>query len=280
MSGVEGRRQAVMARLDRVTDPELDEPVTALGFIDSVDVDADRVHVRFRLPTYWCAANFAFLMADDMRRAVGSLDWVREVRVELGEHMEAERLNAGMRRGLSFRESFGASADAELDALRATFAAKSFQRRQEQLLRRLLDEGYTAEAVVGMTVGELRALATPPPDPLPQGEGVSPTSSPSPCGRGQGRGATALLVECYLERRGVPGAFAEDSPAFVDTNGRALTAASLGTYLRALRNVTVNMEFNGALCRGLLAARFDEEQPTDTGPGLRDFLRAAARQPG
>ena len=257
MSGVECRRQAVMARLDRVTDPELDEPVTTLGFIDGVDVDADRVHVRFRLPTYWCAANFAFLMADDMRRAVASLDWVREVRVELGEHMEAERLNAGMRHGMSFRESFGASAAAELDALRATFAAKSFQRRQERLLRRLLDEGYTPEAVVAMTVAELRALATPPPDPLPQGEG-----------------------ERYLERRGVPGTFGEDSPAFVDTNGRALSAASLGTYLRTLRNVTVNMEFNGALCRGLLAARFDEEQPTDTGPGLRDFLRAAARQPG
>ncbi len=152
-----------MARLDRVTDPELDEPVTALGFITGVDVDAGRVHVRFRLPTYWCAANFAFLMAEDMRRAVGALDWVREVRVELGEHMEAERVNAGMRHGLSFRKSFGAAADAELDALRATFAAKSFQRRQEQVLRRLLEDGYTPEALVGMPVGGLRSLATPPP---------------------------------------------------------------------------------------------------------------------
>ncbi|HJS85585.1 MAG TPA: iron-sulfur cluster assembly protein, partial [Acetobacteraceae bacterium] len=237
MSVVEDRRQAVMGRLDRVTDPELDEPVTTLGFITGVDVDAERVHIRFRLPTYWCAANFAFLMAEDMRRAVGALDWVREVRVELGEHMEAERINAGMRHGMSFRESFGAAADAELDALRATFAVKSFQRRQERLLRQLLDAGYAAEAVVAMTVGDLRALAAPPPGPLPQGEG-----------------------ERYLERRGVAGAFDEDSPAFVDSNGRTLAAASLGMYLRTLRNVTVNMEFNGALCRGLLAARFDEEQ--------------------
>ena len=62
---------------------ELDEPVTALEFVTRADVDADNcVHIEFRLPTYWCAANFSFLMADDMRLAIGVLPWVGEVGID------------------------------------------------------------------------------------------------------------------------------------------------------------------------------------------------------
>jgi hypothetical protein len=60
--------------------------------------------------------------------------------------------------------------------------------------------------------------------------------------------------------------------------GRPLAAAVLGQHLRRLRSVTVNMEFNGALCRGLLAARFDEEPPEDQGAELRRFVGEATRE--
>ena len=79
------RQAEVWARLQGVTDPELDESVTELNFVTKADVDPEnRVHIEFRLPTYWCAANFSFLMADDMRRAVSALDWVKGVSVVLG----------------------------------------------------------------------------------------------------------------------------------------------------------------------------------------------------
>lgn len=92
-----GRATEVWCRLAGVDDPELDEPVTDLGFVTGVEVSAEGdVRVGFRLPTYWCAANFAFLMADDMRSAVCALPWVRSVRVELGEHMYAETINRGV----------------------------------------------------------------------------------------------------------------------------------------------------------------------------------------
>ena len=81
----------------------------------------------------------------------------------------------------------------------------------------------------------------------------------------------------YLQRRDQAGAFDDASLAFVDTVGTPLFAASLGQHLRRLRSVTVNMEFNGALCRGLLAARFGEDEPHERGPGLRHFVREAAR---
>ena len=68
----------IWKRLSEVTDPELDEPVTELGFVERVDVDGDTVEVDFRLPTYWCAANFAFLMVDDIRIAVEGAPWVPE----------------------------------------------------------------------------------------------------------------------------------------------------------------------------------------------------------
>lgn len=247
-----GREAEVWARLDGVTDPELDESVTGLGFVTSVVVDDGRVQVGFRLPTYWCAANFAFLMADDMRRAVGALPWVRAVTVELGEHMYAETINAGLREGRSFRETFGPEASEDLADLRRTFARKSFQRRQEQALQALLGAGHSAAALVAMTVAELRAL---PAD-----------------------AALAGLVARYLQRRGEPGTFDDLSPAFVDEAGRSLAAAVLGQHLRRLRSVTVNTEFNGALCRGLLAARFGEEPPEDRSAELRRFVREATRE--
>ena len=73
---LEVRRGQVWACLESVMDPELDESVTELNFVTRADVDENNcVHIGFRLPTYWCAANFSYLMADDMRRAVSALDW-------------------------------------------------------------------------------------------------------------------------------------------------------------------------------------------------------------
>ena len=57
--------------------------------------------------------------------------------------------------------------------------------------------------------------------------------------------------------------------AFVDARGNQLVAENLAAYLQALGRVTINAEFNGALCRGLLAARFNE----DGEPSLYDFAR-------
>jgi metal-sulfur cluster biosynthetic enzyme len=240
------RADEVQARLDRVTDPELDEPVTALGFVTSVEVAGDEVRVGFRLPTYWCAANFAYLMADDMRREIAALPWVRRVRIELGEHMYAETINRGLNDGRSFDETFTGAACGEIEAVRRAFLGKSFQRRQEHVLTALRAASHTDQAIVALQVKELRGLADE-------------------------------TADAYLRRRDVPGPFLEDDPAFVTVEGDPVQAPALGLYLRRLRNVAVNIEFNGALCRGLLAARFDEEQPDEQGPSFRHFLREAVR---
>src|SRR5258705_1167535 len=188
------RQAEIWACLQGVMDPELDESVTDLNFVTKADVDSEnRVHVEFRLPTYWCAANFSFLMADDMRRAVNALDWVKGVSIVLGEHMYADKINAGLANGLSFQETFGTEADGDLDDLRQTFLVKAFQRRQVGLLNHLIGVGHSPETIVGLTLTELGCLPV-------DDEGEK-------------------LDRRYLRRRAVVGPLSADMLAFVDAAG-------------------------------------------------------------
>ncbi len=251
-----GRVAEVLARLDHVTDPELDEPVTELGFVTAVTVDPDGVvAVEFRLPTYWCAANFAFMMADDMRLEVAALPWVTGVVPRLGDHMYADKINHGVEHGLSFQDTFGDEAADDLQQLRRTFLVKAFQRRQEALLRHLQSAEHAAEALVAMTLQELSDL------PL--------------------EAAGERLRARYVERRSLVGPTSAEALAFVDVHDASLTAPGLSAHLRALRRVNTNAEFNGALCSGLLAARFGEDAPSPDGePTLLDFARMGPARQG
>ncbi|QGZ58784.1 iron-sulfur cluster assembly protein [Paraburkholderia acidiphila] len=232
----------VWSRLATVADPELDESVTELGFVTTVEVEGGSVSVGFRLPTYWCAANFAYLMADDMRRAITSLPWVTNITITLDEHMYAAEINRGVAAGRSFQQTFGSEANGEVEDVRRIFLVKAFQRRQEVLLSWLLEQGNAPAKLVRLNVAQLLELAAESLDD----------------------GKTQRLVTRYFDRRFVAGrcavAEAEQGAAlaFVDAKGEALIADELGAYLRALRRVGVNAEFNGALCRGLLAARYGE----------------------
>jgi len=245
------RDAEIWACLQGVMDPELDESVVELNFVTKADVDSkNRVHIEFRLPTYWCAANFSFLMADDMRRAVSALGWVEGVSVVLGEHMYADKINAGLANGLSFQETFGAEADGGLDDLRQTFLVKAFQRRQAALLNYLIAAGHSSATIVSLTLTELGCL--------PVDEEVE------------------KLVQRYLERRAVVGLPSASALAFVDAKGARLNADGVAGYVSSLRRVGINVEFNGALCRGLLSARFDLETPfvpkSKASPGSPDTL--------
>jgi metal-sulfur cluster biosynthetic enzyme len=90
------RYAEVMAALGDVLDPELDEPVTDMGFIESITLRAGDLDVVFRLPTFWCSANFAFLMATDMKAAVERLSWARQVTIRLVDHFAARKINQGV----------------------------------------------------------------------------------------------------------------------------------------------------------------------------------------
>ncbi|MCQ8241558.1 metal-sulfur cluster assembly factor [Rhizosaccharibacter radicis] len=253
----EPRLEQLRERLHAVTDPELDESVLSLGFVSSLSVDdRDHVAIGFRLPTYWCSANFAWIMAEDMRDAVRALPWVKGVSVSLDDHMFAAEINGAMAADRSFRDAFGAEADgSSLEAVRRTFERKAFGRRQLALAEALLADGWVASRLTSLRVRELSALA-----------------------------AHAEAVRHYLAKRAVPGPFGPDDPALVDEHNRTVAPERLAVHLSGLRGVVVNMEFNGALCRGLLAARYDEQDTVaplaPRAPELIDFIRAAPRPSG
>jgi metal-sulfur cluster biosynthetic enzyme len=249
MSNLQARTHEVRAALDRVTDPELDESVVELGFVTGIDIaDDNAVAVTFRLPTYWCAANFSYLMASDMRDAVAALPWVKHVSVVLDEHMFVEAINEGVAKSQDFTEAFPTEANANLAGIRLNFGLKSFERRQEALLRHLLAQGMEPEVILSLDTPALQRLTL-------NEEGHS-------------------LRTRYLERRPLAQG---PSLAFVTRDGEKIMPETLNTYLRNIRRVGLNAEFNGALCRGLLAARYgDAPAVLPENPELIDFIRMGA----
>jgi metal-sulfur cluster biosynthetic enzyme len=128
-------RAGVLEALGTVYDPELDEPITALGFVGSCVVGADgEVEVRLRLPTPQCAPNFAFLMAADARAAVMDVPGVRAASIVLEDHYTGREINAAVERDAGFDAAFPGETTGGLDALRALFQRKALLARQSRLM--------------------------------------------------------------------------------------------------------------------------------------------------
>src|SRR5258708_1239026 len=104
--------QALLAALRAVSDPELDESLVELGFVDSVRSGGrGGVGVVLRLPTFWCAPNFAYLMAFDAREQALRVPGVRQVRVVLKDHMYSDEISTGISAGQPFDQVFAGQAD-------------------------------------------------------------------------------------------------------------------------------------------------------------------------
>jgi metal-sulfur cluster biosynthetic enzyme len=224
---VASTRERVLAALDRVIDPELDEPITSLRFVSSCEVTPDGdVELALRLPTPQCAPNFAFLMAADAREAVRGVSDVRQVTVRLEDHYTGDQINAALRRGEGFMGAFpGETDDDDLSALRELFQRKALIARQSGICESLVAGGATAEQVVAARVRDL-------PD--------------SPEAR------RCLELRAQLRILTEP-----DSPAFVLADGEPVLAEQLQRWLRMGRLVRTSLEANGGICRSLLQVRHD-----------------------
>ena len=216
----------ILAALDTVRDPELDEPVTALGFVSSCTVSADGdVEIRLRLPTYFCAPNFAFLMVADAFDAVSSVAGVRHTEVVLEDHFASEEINRGVAVRAGFVDSFDGLAVAELDTLRSDFVRKAVLAGTDRVCRPLLAAGYTVDELAELALGD-----------------VPPSAD----------------RRRLQERRAELGLPAEPgSPLLVDAvTGEAVGPRALPLHLRRARLTRVNIEANASVCRGMLQHRY------------------------
>lgn len=223
-------RRSVWEALSTVVDPELDEPITDLDFVRFCEVTDGEVAVRLRLPTPFCAPNFAYLMTADAYDAVVALPRVRSVDVRLEDHHDSDQINAGVAAQAGFAATYSAEAEGELDALRQTFRRKAHIACLERACKRLLADGWTIETLPAATLHDLTA------------EDRSSLN--------RRRADIGLPVD-------------EDSTALVDEDGRPIAAEDVSARLRFARTVRVGIEGNAHFCRGLLAARYGPTADTE-----------------
>src|ERR1035438_4129262 len=81
-------------------------------------IDVDRAIEGLRLPTYFCAPNFAFLMVADAYDAVSATPGVRRAEIVLEDHFASDVINGGVAARAGFAQSFDGEAVGELHELR------------------------------------------------------------------------------------------------------------------------------------------------------------------
>jgi metal-sulfur cluster biosynthetic enzyme len=225
-------RGAAYAALGSVLDPELDEPITDLGFVRLLEVyggpaRAD-VIVHLRLPTSFCAPNFAYLMASDAKDVLTALPWADRVVVELDHHHDSETINRGLAADAGYRGTFLHEAERDLEELRTTFRRKAHTAAMERCLTGLLraDPDRAVESLGTVTLGD-----------LPRGGHTEAL----------GRRRAAL---------GLPDS--PDALVMVDHDGFGYAPGEVPMALRRARSTRISIDGNAHFCRGLLRTRYPD----------------------
>lgn len=232
MGAPEKAREKAYAALTAVVDPELDEPITDLGFVRSLVVTpGGNVKLHLRLPTSFCSPNFAYLMASDAKDALTELDWTRQVVVELDDHHDSDIINAGLAADAGYRGTFGHEAENSLDELRETFRRKAHTAAMERCLTQLLrdDPARREESLGQARLGD-----------LPDDE----------------------HRDALVKRRSDLGlSTAPDALVMVDHTGRPCPVDAVAMTLRRARSTRISIDGNAHFCRGLLKTRYAAEPP-------------------
>jgi hypothetical protein len=183
--------------------------------------------VRLRLPTYFCAPNFAFLMVADAYDAVTGVPGVRSAEVILEDHFASGAINAGVAAQAGFVKSFDGEAVAELGNLRAQFLRKAVMAGTDQVCRPLVAAGATPAELLTLTLGAVPA-------------------SPE--------------LDRLRQRRadlGLPAG--DDAPLLIDPQtGARVDAAAVPLHLRKARVTRAGIEANTSICSGMFRMRYPD----------------------
>jgi metal-sulfur cluster biosynthetic enzyme len=223
----------VLAALATVMDPELDEPITSLGFVRSVRIDDAGVTVHLRLPTSFCSPNFAYLMASDAQDALRRVGGLGRIVVQLDDHHDSAKINAGLAADAGYVGTFGSEAEDSLDELRRIFLRKAHTAAMERCAVVLLrDTDLTVDALHLVTLAD-----------VPEGP----------------------QKEALLRRRVAIGlGVRPGDPVVVDEDGGPLAPEAVPLRLRFAKAVRISIEGNSHFCRGLLATRYADADDLST----------------
>lgn len=240
-------KDRVFQALSTVTDPELDEPITDLGFVRGLSVSEDgRVSVNLVTSTFWCSPNFVYLMLEEARDVISKLPGVAGARVSLGGHHDADRINEGINSGKSFSECYPSEASDDLAALDRMIRTRALRSRLYSMATALSRSGITPE--------ELLALSRH--DIVVEGDGLvvktrtraARISDP----------ADVQRVARYLSF--LDGLGGTNGPLVIwDLEGNPPEAAEFASDLTLGRLAKANFSLNAELCRALLSSRLDRE---------------------
>lgn len=216
---------SVRVALDTVCDPELDTSIVELGFVSACSVDGEgTARVRLRLPTFFCAPNFAFLIVADAYDAVSGVDGVVDVDIVLEDHFAAEEINAGVAARAGFVASFDGLAEHELDELRREFVRKAMLAAQDRVVRPLLAAGVRPDELGALSLGDV----------------------PSSVDRDR--------LRARRDELGIPSG--DGDPLLVHLDGTKVERPDVRVHLRRSRTVRVSIDANGDYCRQLLSERY------------------------
>nr|WP_296765629.1 iron-sulfur cluster assembly protein [Rhodococcus sp. (in: high G+C Gram-positive bacteria)] len=228
-----GRYAEAMLALGAVMDPELDQPITDLDFVQSLAVsDRGDIVLHLRLPTSFCAPNFAYLMASDSKDVLLQLDWTNDVTVELDDHHDSAIINAGLAADAGYRGTFRHEAEEDLEELRTIFHRKAHVAAMERCLTGLLrlDPSREMKEMGRVVLGELPADDT---------------------------------TRALLQRRRTLGLSTDsDSLVMVDHDGNDYAEIDVPLALRRARSTRISIDGNAHFCRGLLRTRYDDPDRT------------------
>ncbi len=213
--------------LGSVMDPELDEPVTTLGFVEDWSVEDGVARVRLRLPTYFCAPNFVWMMVADAHDALSAVEGV--VRVDVGVHDHFATSEIALTSDLTPNDRLGAAAPTPTCRTSKSSGSPSGARRTPR-------HSIACGANCVATAPSSRTSATVA---LPTFRRA--TTATGSCGAACRSGCRPSRPRCCCWTK----------------PGQPISTADAELWLRRAQTVRVNIEGNAELCRGLLCSRYE-----------------------
>lgn len=234
--------------LSSVMDPELDEPITELGFVKNVSVEDGTVSVDLVMSTFWCSPNFVYMMLQDARDAISRVPGVRTVRVHLEGHHDAAKINEAINLGKSFSECYGPEAEGDIAELNKRFREKALRSRLHGMATTMAKYGVTRDELTSLKLDDVKLEGNKV--LVRSGGRTLEVADPSDAGR------IARYVS-FLEKLRL-----RDGRLVIwDLEGTSPGRGELDSLLSKSRSVRFSFGFNAELCRALLKSRLDREEP-------------------